>query len=67
MQFINNYYKKNVTFFSIIKVNKLKIFSFNPLVVLILIVFFSILFFVTSNLISTKNENNRNNLNQVTN
>jgi len=67
IQFINNYYKKNVTFFSIIKINKFKIFSFNPLVVLILIVFFSILFFVTSNLISTKNENNRNNLNQVTN
>ena len=67
MQFIINYYKKNVTFFSIIKVNKLKIFNFNPLVVLILIVFFSILFFVTSNLINTNNENNRNNLNQVTN
>jgi murein DD-endopeptidase MepM/ murein hydrolase activator NlpD len=67
IQFINNYYKKNVTFFSIIKINKFKIFSFNPLVVLILIVFFSILFFVTSNLISAKNENNRNNLNQVTN
>ncbi len=67
IQFINSFYKKNITFLSAIKINKLRILSFNPFIVLSFIVFFSILFFVTSNLINSKNKNNRSNLEQVTN
>jgi len=67
IQFINSFYKKNITFLSAIKINKLRILSFNPFIVLSFIVFFSILFLVTSNLINSKNKNNRSNLEQVTN
>jgi murein DD-endopeptidase MepM/ murein hydrolase activator NlpD len=67
IQFFNNFYKRNINFLSIVKINRSKNFSVNPLIILIFIVFFSILFFITSNLINSKNKNNRYNLEQVTN
>ena len=67
IQFFNNFYKKKINFLTIVKVNRLRIFSFNPLIILIFIMFFSTLFFVTSNLINSKNKNNKYNLKQVTN
>ena len=66
IQFINGFYKKNVNFLTAIKNNKLRIFTFNPLVIVSFIVFFLILFFITSNLVSSKNKSNRNNFKQVT-
>ena len=67
IQFLNNFFKNNVNFLTSIKNSKLKIFNFNPFVVVSFIVFFLILFFITSNLVNSKNKSNRNNLNQVTN
>jgi murein DD-endopeptidase MepM/ murein hydrolase activator NlpD len=66
IQFINGFYKKNLNFLTTIKNNKLRIFTFNPLVIISFIVFFLILFFITSNLINSKNKSNRNNFKQVT-
>ena len=67
IQLINKFYRKNINFLSIIKVDKLKILNFNPVIILSLIVLFSIIFFITSNLISFKNKSNKDNLEQVTN
>ena len=60
IQFINNFYKRNVTSLSIIKSKNIRILSFNPLIILSFIIFFSILFFVTLNLINSKDKDNRN-------
>jgi murein DD-endopeptidase MepM/ murein hydrolase activator NlpD len=65
-QIFQNFYKKQVNLFSTIKVNKLKIKNFNPIVFLGFIVLFSIIFFSISNLISKKNEQNKTNLINVT-
>ena len=67
IQFINKFYRKNINFLSIIKGDKLKVLNFNPVIILCLIVLFSIIFFITSNLISFKNKSNKDNLEQVTN
>ena len=47
---------------SLIKVNKFRILNINPAIFLSFIVFFSILFFTISNLISEKNKKNEHNL-----
>jgi murein DD-endopeptidase MepM/ murein hydrolase activator NlpD len=67
IQFISSFYKRNINFLTIINNSKLKIFTFNPLVILSLIVFILILFFITLNLVNSKNKNNNNNLKQVAN
>ena len=67
IQLINKFYRYNINFLSIVKVDKLKILNFNPVIILSLIVLFSIIFFITSNLISFKNKSNKDNLEQVTN
>ena len=67
IQIINKYYKKNINFLSILKADKLKLLNYNPVIILSLIVLFSIIFFITSNLISFKNKSNKDNLEQVTN
>ena len=67
IQLINKFYRNNINFLSIVKVDKLKILNFNPVIILSLIVLFSIIFFITSNLISFKNKSNKDNLEQVTN
>ena len=66
IQTIKNFFKKKYNFFSITQVRNLKILNFKPLVILSLIVFFFILFFTISNLINLKNNENRNNLSEVT-
>ena len=67
IQIINKYYKKNINFLSILKADKLKLLNYNPVIILSLIVFFSVVFFITSNLISYKNKSNKDNLEQVRN
>ena len=66
-QIINVFFKKRLSFLSALKVNQLKIFNFNPIIFLSFIVFFSILFFIISNLIHKKNERNKNNLIEIKN
>jgi murein DD-endopeptidase MepM/ murein hydrolase activator NlpD len=65
IQIINNFYKKNLHFLSLIKFNKFRVFNFNPIIFINLIVFFSILFFIISNLINQKNKKNENNLIEI--
>tara|TARA_B100001059_G_scaffold233465_1_gene273584 strand:+ start:125 stop:1471 length:1347 start_codon:yes stop_codon:yes gene_type:complete len=66
IQKINTFYKKNFNFFINIQNSKLKILNFKPLIILSFIVFFSILFFIISNLINKKNVENKNNFTEVT-
>ena len=67
IQIINKFYKKNINFLSILKADKLRIFNFNPFIILCLIVLFSVIFFITSNLISYKDKSNKDNIEQVRN
>ena len=67
IQIINKYYKKNINFLSILKADKLKLLNYNPVIILSLIVFFFVVFFIASNLISYKNKSNKDNLEQVRN
>ena len=67
IQIINKYYKKNINFLSILKADKLKLLNYNPVIILSLIVFFSVVFFIASNLISYKNKSDKDNLEQVRN
>ena len=66
VQIINRFYKRKLNILSSVKFNKLRIFSFNPAFFLSFIVFFSILFFIISNLINQKNKENKNNLREIT-
>ena len=66
-QIINNFYKKKLSNLPFIGLSKLRISNLNPLILLSFIVFFSILFFTISNLISQKNTDSKNNLAEVTN
>ena len=56
-----------MNFLAILKNNKIRIFTFNPLVILSWIVFVLISFFITLNLVNSKNKSNKNNLKQVAN
>ena len=67
IQIINNFYKKKSNIFSFFRVKKPKIFNFNPIIYVSFIAFFSIIFFITSNLISKKNNENKDNLTEITN
>ena len=64
-QIINNIYKKKLNFLSAIKLSKLGISSFNPIIFSCFIIFFSIFFFTIANLINQKNKENKNNLTKV--
>ena len=66
-QIISSFYKKNLSFFSTIRVNKLKLFNLNPIFILSFLIFFTFLFFIISNLISLKNSKNENNLKEISN
>ena len=66
IQIINKFYKKNMNYLSLIKINKVRVLSFKPLTFLSFIVFFTIIFFSISNLVTKKNKEHRNNLSEVT-
>jgi len=66
IQILNNFYKKKVNIWSLAKVNKLKIFNFNPIFSLSLIVLVSAIFFTFSSIVNQKNKENQKNLRQVT-
>ena len=62
IQILSNFVKKNLHILPLIKINKFRILNINPVIFLSFIVFFSILFFTTFNLISEKNKKNEHNL-----
>jgi murein DD-endopeptidase MepM/ murein hydrolase activator NlpD len=62
IQILSNYYKKKFPIVSLAKVNKFKILNISPIIFASTIVFFAIIFFTISNLISEKNRKNEDNL-----
>ncbi len=66
IQKINYYFKKKTNFLSLIEPKILKIQRFNPLIVVTFLIIFSVIFFISSNLINNKIEQDTNNLKQIT-
>ena len=58
--------RKKVNYFSIIDFKILKFQKFNPLFLISFLIIFSIVFFISSNLINKKNEENYNNFMEIT-
>ena len=63
---LSNFIKKKSNFFSVLDLKALKILRFNPFIVVSSLVVFSAIFFLSLNLITSKNERNKNNLKEVT-
>ena len=66
IQKINNFFKKKTNFLTLIEPKILKIQRFNPLIVVTFLIIFSVVFFITSNLINNKIEQDTKNLKQIT-
>ena len=60
------FFKKKNSFISLFDAKNLKIQKFNPLIIISFLVVFSIVFFVTSNLINKKNKSYEKNLKEIT-
>ena len=58
--------KKKFNFLSILNTNFFQIHKLNPFFFISFIVIFSVLFFISSSVIEKKNENNKENFNQIT-
>ena len=65
IQIINNFYKKKNHYLSTKLLIKMKSFNFNLAILVSFIVFFSILFFIVTNLIAHKNKVNDDNFKEV--
>jgi len=63
---LTDFTKKNLIFFSPRNIKALKFQKFNTLIIVSFLVVFSTLFFASSNLIQKKNNENRNNLKEIT-
>ena len=66
IQKISNLFKKKYNFFSLIDGKVLKIQKFNPFFLISFVIFFSILFFISSAFIDKSNKKNEDNLNEIT-
>ena len=58
--------KKKINFFSLLDSKIFRIQKFNPFILISFLVFFSIIFFITSNLINLKNKENESNFKEMT-
>ena len=65
VQIIKNFYKKKLIFLSLINVKKYGTLNFYPIYVFSFIALFSLLFFTISYLISQKNDENENNIKEI--
>ena len=63
---ISNFIKKKSSFFSFSELRVLNIQGFNPTLVVLSLVVFSSIFFLSLNIITSKNERNENNLKEIT-
>ena len=63
---INVFLKKKSNVLSLTDIKALRIQKFNPIVALTFFIIFSILFFISSNLINKKNQENANNFKEIT-
>ena len=65
IQKINNFLKKKYNFVALLDAKALKIQKFNPFILISFFIIFSVLFFISSNLINKKNASNASNLKEV--
>ena len=65
-QIINNFYRKKFNFLTYLKLSRVKFLNLNPVIIIGFVVVFSILYFTISSLINAKNEENEENLSEVT-
>ena len=63
---INVFLRKKLNFLSILDTKIFHIQKFNPLILIFFLIFFSTLFFISSNLINKKNKENINNFEEIT-
>mgnify|MGYP001294201874 CR=1 FL=1 len=66
IQKIQIFIKKKTRLFSILDTKVLQIQKFNPLFLIIFVIIFSGFFFISSNFINKKNEDNKNNFKEIT-
>ena len=65
IQIFSDLFKKRVDFSALIKTNKLKTLSFNPIIFLTLIITISVIFFSINNLITQSNIEKKNNVKTI--
>jgi murein DD-endopeptidase MepM/ murein hydrolase activator NlpD len=66
IQKINEFLKKKYRFLALINPSAIKVQKFNPLFLLSFFIIFTIIFFISSNLIEKRNSINENNLKEIT-
>ena len=66
VQKLSYFFKKKINFLSLLDARVFRIKGFNPFVIVSFLVVFSLIFFITSNLINKKNEENDNNFKEIT-
>tara|TARA_Y200000002_G_scaffold292822_1_gene247022 strand:- start:159 stop:1505 length:1347 start_codon:yes stop_codon:yes gene_type:complete len=66
IQKIGDFMKKKYSLFSLINGRALKIQKFNPFIIISFMIIFSTIFFISSNLINVKNNENASNLREIT-
>ena len=66
IQKLSYFIKKKINFLSLLDARVFRIKGFNPFVFISFLVVFSLIFFITSNLINKKNEENDNNFKEIT-
>jgi len=66
IQKISTLIKKKYNFLTKLDANALKIHNFKPFILIAFLIFFSTIFFISSNLINKVNKENKNNLEEIT-
>ena len=66
IQKINTFIKKKYYFLTKLDANALKIHNLKPFILIAFLIFFSTIFFISSNLINKVNKENKNNLEEIT-
>ena len=66
IQKINTLIKKKYYFWTKLDANTLRIPNFKPFIIIAFLIFFSTIFFISSNLINKVNKENKNNLEEIT-
>jgi len=66
IQKINTLIKKKYYFLTKLDTNALKIHNFKPFIIIAFLIFFSTIFFISSNLINKVNKESKNNLEEIT-
>ena len=66
IQITSKFFKKKLNFLSSFRLNKLQALNLNPIILASFLIFFSILFFVITNLLNQKYQENKDHLTEIT-